>query len=129
MLQHLADELPAGGRFAELGNRIERDGGRKRMLPQTNPSAMADPHECLVSKMHRSEADEVPMRVRRMLRTLPHMEQTVLRLRYGFGGEALSQQEVADRLGVVRKTAYNIEQRALQMLRGHEHIDALRRAA
>ena len=56
-------------------------------------------------------------RVRLLLRQLPQLERSVLAWRFGFGSIELSHRAIASRLGVSVGTAWNIEQRALAMLR------------
>jgi RNA polymerase sigma factor (sigma-70 family) len=48
---------------------------------------------------------------------LPPREQAVLRLRFGFDEEPLRPGQIAARLGVCRKTVYNLQERALNRLR------------
>jgi DNA-directed RNA polymerase specialized sigma24 family protein len=57
-------------------------------------------------------------RIRRHVRALPALEQRVITWKYGIGGvEPLSCRQIARRLGVSTGTAWNIEQRALAILR------------
>ena len=57
-------------------------------------------------------------RVRRFVRALPMLERKVIAARYGLTGEPLSCRQVGVRLGLSRSTVSDIEQRALQRLRG-----------
>ena len=55
--------------------------------------------------------------LRTLVATLPPREQRVLALRYGLGGRApLTQQQVAERLGISRSYISRIEKRALEQL-------------
>lgn len=56
--------------------------------------------------------------VRRILKTLPARERTVLEMRYGLlGGRALLQHEVAEKLGISRSYVSRIETRAIETIR------------
>ncbi|SRR5581483_4270761 len=57
-------------------------------------------------------------RVRRFVRALPEIERRVIRWRYGLGCPELSFQEIADRLGMGKTTVFDVERRAIEMLRG-----------
>jgi RNA polymerase sigma factor (sigma-70 family) len=70
-----------------------------------------DPHEQAVASLEAA-------RLRRLIGKLPELEQRVLRWRYGLNGERLAHRQVAARLGVSVGTAWTLEQRALEMLRG-----------
>lgn len=78
------------------------------------PVAGRDPADVVVS---RENVGVDAVGVRRMLRTLPRLEAAVMRLRYGIGGEPITQEQTAARLGMCRKTVYNVEQRALGDMR------------
>ena len=49
--------------------------------------------------------------------SLEEREQTIIRLRYGLGGEELTQRQVAQKLGISRSYVSRLETRALSKLR------------
>jgi RNA polymerase sigma factor (sigma-70 family) len=57
-------------------------------------------------------------RIRRLVAQLPPAERAVIRWRYGLGGDRLTHREIAARLGISVGGAWNLEQRALELLRG-----------
>lgn len=62
--------------------------------------------------------EEVRKLRRAVAECLTEREQTVIRLRYGLGGDApLRQQDVAARLGISRSYVSRIEKKALEKLR------------
>ena len=63
------------------------------------------------------ERRDTAARLRRLVAALPPREQRVLALRYGLDGRApLTQQQVAERLGISRSYISRIEKRALEQL-------------
>jgi DNA-directed RNA polymerase specialized sigma24 family protein len=63
-------------------------------------------------------------RLRREIRQLPVLERKVVCWRNGLLGEKLGVREVADRLGIPRSTAYDIERRAMARLRVAYGVEA-----
>jgi len=80
-------------------------------LVQQLPDPDADVHQAAVVNIEAA-------RVRRFVRSLPMLERKVIAARYGLTGEPLSCRQVGVRLGLSRSTVSDIEQRALQRLRG-----------
>lgn len=80
-------------------------------LVQQLPDPDADVHDAAVINIEAA-------RVRRFVRALPMLERKVIAARYGLTGEPLSCRQVSARLGLSRSTVSDIEQRALQRLRG-----------
>lgn len=81
------------------------------------PDPTADVHQAAVASIEAA-------RLRRHVRGLPPLLRSVICWRYGLDCDALSCRQVAERLGVSKATAWNYEQRALEMLRGCYEIDA-----
>jgi RNA polymerase primary sigma factor len=65
----------------------------------------------------RAEAEDERAGVRRRMGRLDDRERTVLALRYGLEGEALTLREIGGRLGMTREWARKLELRALARLR------------
>ena len=76
----------------------------------------ADPLEVLVAEAASIERLALSLEVRRRLRKLSPMDAMVLRLRYGIGGRAHTQEETARVMGRSRRTIYAAEKRALAQL-------------
>lgn len=83
--------------------------------------AVADPRVEIEESVIRSLADA---RLRREIRRLPIIERRVVCWRHGLLGERLGIREVAQRLGVPRSTAYDIERRAMDRLRSAYGLEA-----
>jgi DNA-binding CsgD family transcriptional regulator len=80
-----------------------------------------DPLAILVGQEDATERAEMCERVKELLSCLSSREIAVVRLRFGLDGdEPLGPGAIAKRLGISRKTAYNVELRALDKLRGDE---------
>jgi len=120
-IYNFAERLVGSARPGERGRRRADDGGFLPLIGEGDPEVGADPFEILA----RAEEPVPPavLFVRRLLRQLPQNEAEVLRLRYGIGGPALTQQETAERMGLCRKTIYTIERRAEARLRGELGLD------
>ena len=56
-------------------------------------------------------------RLRSMVEQLPGRERQIMRLRYGFGGAAQTQQQTAQTLHISRSYVSRLEKRALKLLR------------
>lgn len=76
---------------------------------------LGSPHDLVEEEaIRRMNMDEV----RKILKTLPVRERTVLEMRYGLlGGRALMQHEVAEKMGISRSYVSRIETRAIELIR------------
>jgi len=91
--------------------------GTEALDAETVP--LADPLDVLIAREEAMERVALRWRTRGLMRTLEPIERDVLKMRYGFGNrEPMGPAAIAAQLGICRKTAYNIEQRALAKLRG-----------
>jgi len=75
------------------------------------PDIDVDVHETAVINIEAA-------RVRRFVRRLPVLERKVIAARYGLAGNPMSCRQLATRLGISKSTVSDIEQRALDRLRG-----------
>ena len=66
------------------------------------------------------ERRDIAMRLRALVKALPARDARILTMRYGLDGKAeLTQQAVAEKLGISRSYVSRIEKRALETLRAH----------
>ena len=78
---------------------------------------MGDPCMLLIARESAANARVDELLARRMLRSLPPIQRALLRMRFGFGGPALTQRQAAERLGLSRRTVQSYEKAAISMLR------------
>lgn len=63
--------------------------------------------------------DEVRTAIHQCLKTLSERQATILRLRYGFGGQEHTLQEIAEQLGITRERVRQIQVKAEEKLERH----------
>jgi DNA-directed RNA polymerase specialized sigma24 family protein len=86
----------------------------------------ADPLDVLIAREEARDRAALRWKVRQLLRKLDPVEREVVRLRYGFGGrEPLGPAAIAAELGMCRKTAYNVHERAMAKLRGDDQASQM----
>lgn len=133
MMEGLFGAAPREGRPSELGSVHERGGGLLPIRDQVTPGDPTDPLACLMDDGDAlpagTDPEELVLVCRRLLRKLDAQSAAILRMRFGIGRDAMTQQEVAERLGVSRATVGRIEQRLLTELRGQGHDQQVGRAA
>jgi len=93
-----------------------------------DPQAESNPLDALVERERKDVIDVHRGLVRRMVRSLPTLERLVITWRFGIDCDPLSASVIAQRLNMSRKAVYNIEQRALGMLRDDPRLPSLRAA-
>lgn len=94
------------GQTASLQEPLEADG--QLTLADTLPDEGNLAEDC------ESRADAA--RLRALVDTLPPRERTILRLRYGLGGEPHTQQQTAAQLHISRSYVSRLEKRALKAI-------------
>jgi RNA polymerase primary sigma factor len=107
-LRHVEEALAVVEASVSLNQTVGEDGGGELGDLFADPGA-SDPSEEVEGTL-RQEA------VRRALSSLPELERRVVELRYGFGGEQQSLEEVERELGISRERVHKLERAAFARL-------------
>ena len=110
-------ELLFAASVEELGrHRNTVSGARLPIAHRHSPYALADPANAYAYEETTLSAQDAEAVVKQLLQALPTVDRMVVRLRWGIGGRPLLQVEVAERLGLDRKTLRGIERHALTVM-------------
>ena len=100
-------------------------------IPDHDPDP--NPLEVLINREDQETAGQVTdfrnALVGRLVRQLPKLEHQVISWRYGLAGhEPMSDEQIAQRLGMSRSGVWRIRQRALETLRSADQAQVLEQA-
>jgi len=109
-VKHVEEALGAVEASVSLNQSVGSDGDGELGDLFSDPSAI-DPVEEAVDALRRREVDHA-------LTRLSERERRVIELRFGFGGESSTLEEIAKTLGMSRERVRQVEQNALTKLKG-----------
>lgn len=111
-LDALGDYLPLT-RHQPGGRKRFRDGRMIAIEPVSSPS----PEGSVIAAIERRDRDDQRRALAAAFAELPERERAVLVMRFGLGSPPVDQRGICSRLGISRKTSYNLQRRGIARLR------------